>query len=80
MIQQPSVGRIVHYQPQDHLEERDGQPFAAIVTAVCSDDGQAVRLKILTPDGREDFIPEYGPIYVYAEVPTPGHWSWPPRV
>jgi hypothetical protein len=90
MSQQPSVGRIVHYQSYgtpggEYLPE----PRAAIVTETtpdhtcpseCAeqDPGEehpaVASLAVLNPTGM--FFKEDVP---YAETPTPGHWNWPPR-
>lgn len=85
----PTVGRIVHYQSHgtpggEYLAEAR----AAIVTAVhpcpagsrglCADDycgGDTVSLAVLNPSGL--FFDQAVP---YADTPTPGHWTWPPRV
>lgn len=84
--QKPSVGRIVHYQPFEIMPEhydrapaRTGQPWPAVVTEV-HDDG-AVGLHLLCPAGQvEEPVSESHPHrYWFAEHPTPGHWSWPPR-
>jgi hypothetical protein len=69
---QPSIGRIVHYHSYgtpagEYLPE----PRAAIVTAV----EPTVALCVLNPTGM--FFNVDVP---FAEEPTPGHWSWPPRV
>ncbi|MDJ0321839.1 hypothetical protein [Pseudarthrobacter sp. PS3-L1] len=64
MSQKPSVGRIVH------LTGADGNPIAAIVTAVM-------------PNGAikaHPFIPNENDI-TWDECQEPGQagWSWPPR-
>jgi hypothetical protein len=70
----PSIGRIVHMTSRGSA---DGQfppaPRAAVITAV-HDEGR-VDLCVLNPTGL--FFDLGVP---YAEEPTPGHWSWPPRV
>jgi len=71
MSQTPSIGRIVHFQ---HPAQAGG-PIAAIITSVLEDD-----VVLLTA-----FMPSQLPGYVvkpvpFAETPTPGHWSWPPRI
>ena len=82
MSQQPSVGRIVHYQSYgtpggEYLPE----PRAAIVTAVkeVKRSGGApsiyhASLAVLNPTGM--FFNEN---IWYSEDPKPGHWNWPPR-
>lgn len=85
--QNPSVGRVVHYLPrpipQEDLDRgawhRSGQPWPAIITEV-HDDGR-VRLDLITPFGQiEERLDENNPgLYWFAEFPTPGYWSWPPR-
>ena len=75
----PSVGRIVHYQSYgtpggEYLPE----PRAAVITQVsglATASGAYVGLAVLNPTGL--FFCEQVP---YADVPTPGHWNWPPRV
>ncbi|RPE27297.1 hypothetical protein [Kitasatospora cineracea] len=98
-MQQPTVGRIVHYHSHgspvlpDGTQRYASQPRAAIITAVSAhypgtsahpgdpgvpNDGstypQLVSLAVLNPTGLffDDRVP-------YAEEPTPGCWSWPPR-
>lgn len=76
MSQQPTVGRIVHYWPD---QDAHHAPWAAIITGLWNSDEGTVRLHIFTPHGdAEDPIPEDG-AYPYAETPTAGHWNWPPR-
>lgn len=78
----PSIGRIVHY----HSWGSPGgkykpEPRAAIVTAVPAaadgspGDGSVLSLMICNPTGV--FFDVAVPV---AAVPTPGHWTWPPRV
>ncbi|QFG09387.1 hypothetical protein I5H08_gp004 [Mycobacterium phage Yuna] len=74
-MQQPSVGRIVHYQSYgtpggEYLPE----PRAAVVTAVLDDFPGDVSLCVLNPSGL--FFNER---VEFAEAPTPGCWNWPPR-
>lgn len=80
--QQPSIGRIVHYQSYgtpggEYLPE----PRAAIVTEVqpanVFDPPEVpnVALCVLNPTGI--FFSFAVP---FSEDPKPGHWSWPPRV
>lgn len=84
MSQQPSIGRVVHYQPQPDPSygenRRTGQPWPAMITEIR--ESGFVRLKIFTPtDQQEDELdPRHPGMYPYSETPAPGHWSWPPRV
>lgn len=72
----PSVGRIVHMTSRGSA---DGQfppaARAAVITEVLDADAGRVHLCVLNPTGvfHDLDVP-------YAEEPTPGHWSWPPRV
>ncbi|WP_306357439.1 MULTISPECIES: hypothetical protein [unclassified Nocardia] len=78
----PTVGRIVHYQTYGTPGgEHPPETLAAIVTkakgcdATLGRDGcPHVSLHVLYGNGTSDKadVP-------YAEEPTPGHWSWPPR-
>lgn len=80
MTQTPSIGRVVHYHSYgtpggEYLPE----PRAAIVTAIElvaeNPDAYTASLCVLNPTGmffKEDVE--------FTETPTPGHWSWPPRV
>lgn len=82
MTQTPTVGRIVHYQSfgtpgGEYLPE----PRAAVVTCIYPEPPELadpsllyVGLAVLNPTGM--FFNQLVP---YAEVPTPGHWNWPPR-
>lgn len=71
-----NVGRIVHYWP---TQQGHHAPWAAIITGLWNIEERTVRLHIFAPYGcAEDPIPEDG-AYPYAETPTAGHWSWPPR-
>lgn len=73
MEQKPTVGRIVHYQP-----DSGDKPWAAIVTEVC--EGNNVGLMVCSPfnslNGWPTHLEEGFP---FSETPKPGHWSWPPR-
>jgi hypothetical protein len=82
----PTVGRIVHYTP-----ERPGAfpgPRAALVVFVADitqssrdpeEDGMPlVNLKVFHPD--VDAIGSLNLGVRFSKVPTPGYWSWPPRV
>lgn len=68
MSQQPSVGRIVHYQ-SIHSPE----PLAAIITAVLEDDH--VHLAVFQRTG----IHDPRPCVPFSETPEEMHWNWPPR-
>jgi len=84
--QQPTIGRIVHYQSYgtpggEFLPE----PRAAVITAIHRSDVDStdahevitvtVDAAVLNPTGL--FFAVGLP---FAETPTPGHWNWPPRV
>jgi hypothetical protein len=76
----PTVGRTVHYQSYGSPGgEYKSLPRAAIITQTQAENPllseTIVGLAILNPTGM--YFNEKTP---YAEVPTPGHWSWPPRV
>lgn len=87
MSQQPSIGRVVHYQSYGTPKgEYLPEPRAAIITEVpellsegpnTGPDGyvKSVGLCVLNPTGQ--FFNRDVP---YADEPTPGHWNWPPRV
>ncbi len=64
-----TAGRIVHY--QDELLPLD--PSVALVVTVSS---ASVGLQVFGGDGSIDYVTDVP----YAEVPTNGHWNWPPRV
>lgn len=78
-----SIGRIVHYHSYGTPGgEYKPEPRAAVVTSIpesipahWAHREQPVSLCILNPTGM--FFNE---LVAYAETPTPGHWSWPPRV
>lgn len=78
----PSIGRIVHYHSYGTPGgEYQPEPRAAIVTAVpprsdgSPGDGSVLSLAVLNPTGM--FFNTAVPV---AAAPTPGHWTWPPRV
>ena len=77
MEQKPSVARIVHYQSYGTPKgEYKSEPIAAVITTVKEyDENKKVGLAILNPTGMF-----FNPSVPFAEVPTPGHWNWPPRV
>jgi len=69
----PSVGRIVHYQSHGSPGgEYQPKPCAAIITEVLYEN--RVRLCVFSTQGL------HFPEVPYSKKPTPGHWSWPPRV
>jgi len=76
MPDQPSIGRIVHYQ---NYGTPNGEylpaPRAAIITAIADEAEQIVALAVMNPTGV--FFPVAVP---HADEPTPGHWNWPPRI
>ncbi|MGI5216253.1 hypothetical protein [Nocardia sp. CA-290969] len=74
-MQKPSISRDVHYQTYGTPGgEFLPAPTAAKITHV-HEDGSTVDLFVMYRDGTSNKakIP-------FAEVPTPGHWNWPPRV
>lgn len=68
----PTVGRAVHYQPAPMAGPF---PYAATVTAVAPD-GEHVSLAVLDPNNA---CLRFLSVVPFAEAPTPGCWSWPPR-
>jgi hypothetical protein len=72
MSQNPTVGRIVHYQAYGTPGgEFKSVPRAAVIAEVFSDEDVAVC--VLNPQGI------YFNRVTYSEEPKPGYWSWPPR-
>lgn len=77
MTQKPSVGRIVHY----HSYGTPGGEYkstarAAIVTATYPEnEPDYVDICVLNPEGMF-----FNRAVKFSEEPTPGCWSWPPRV
>jgi len=84
-MQQPSVGRVVHYRARTR-----GYVLAAIVTATKSsldpegvargdvpalEEDTAVHLEVLTPGAQERYQE-----FNVALGDGPGQWSWPARV
>lgn len=78
-MQQPSIGRVVHYQSYGTPGgEYPSVPRAAIITDIVETEGvvaPVVSLAVLNPTGLF-----FDRLVMYSETPTPGHWSWPPRV
>ena len=74
--QAPSVGSVVHYQSYGTLGgEYTAEARAAIVTQIGDGElGDVVGLAVINPTGMF-----FTPNVPFAEEPTPGHWSWPPR-
>jgi hypothetical protein len=74
--QKPSIGRIVHYlRPVSLGHVQRESPVPAVITKTETDDATC-HLYIMS-----DLFGCYFELSVpYAESPTPGHWSWPPRV
>ncbi|QAU06236.1 hypothetical protein SEA_RICKMORE_1 [Gordonia phage Rickmore] len=71
--QEPTIGRIVHYQSYGTPNgEFLPEPRPAIITEV--KENGVVSATVFQPQGM------YFNDLPFAEVPTPGHWNWPPRV
>lgn len=70
-MQEPTVGRIVHYHHQ--FTPIDVTPLAAIVTAVTSA-GRAWLVVFLPAGGTMDKIN-----VEFSSEPKANYWSWPPR-
>jgi hypothetical protein len=75
MMQVPSIGRVVHYQRYGSPGgEHKAEPSPAVITQILDPLNGDVMLFVMNPNGL------YFNKTPYAEEPTPGHWSWPPRV
>lgn len=73
----PTVGRAVHYQSYGTPGgEYKPLPRAATVTEV-DEDGETVGLCIMNPTGL--FFTQHVK-HAPDDKPTPGCWTWPPRV
>lgn len=73
-MQQPSIGRIVHYQSFGTPKgEYDSLARAAVITEVGPNN--VVGLCVLNPTGQ--FFNRDVP---FSEEPKAGHWNWPPFV
>ena len=71
--QNPSIGRIVHYQRHGSPDgTHKPEPSPAIITKVHANG--TCSLTVFNPTGM------YFNETPYSEEPAPGHWSWPPRV
>lgn len=84
IVQKPAVGRIVHYTSASFgTDYPEGITHAAIVIGLASDGNPY--LEVLrsplgdAPCNWDSYGPDGGGI-PFAETPTPGHWSWPPRI
>jgi hypothetical protein len=66
----PSVGRIVHYYPED-----DSKPMAAIVNQTSDVDLTVVGLTLFDPRG--DVRSKLN--VAFSESPKGSHWNWPPK-
>lgn len=82
MSQVPSIGRIVHYHSYGTPGgEFKPEPRAAIITRVGDADPVPehgvpyVDLAVLNPTGMF-----FNQDVKFSDEPTPGHWTWPPRV
>ena len=74
--QAPSLGRIVHYKSQGSMTGAfEAETYSAIISRLPEAGGEIVGLTVFQPIGVF-----YKGAVPYAETPTPGHWSWPPRV
>jgi len=80
----PTVGRIVHYEPEESQKFRSVGPIAAIVTSVMSNSKLGTvnlrafpdsALDTMTGDDRFTRLANVP----YSELAKPGHWSYPPR-
>lgn len=72
--QQPSVGRIVHYQTfGTPLGEHPSEPIAALITAV--HDPECVDLCAFYPNGLS-----FKQRVFRSSGPAAGCWNWPPSV
>jgi len=76
MSQQPSVGRIVHYQAYGTPGgEFQSKPRAAVITEV-HDDGEPGEVSVCVFNPSGIFFNRVK----FSEDPKPGCWNWPPRV
>jgi hypothetical protein len=75
-MSKPSVIRCVHYYPASRHPDPAliGPPQAAIITGVHNE--TCVDLFLMPPACQG----EPATSVEFSETPTPGHWTWPPRV
>lgn len=84
MLQKPSVGRVVHYTPSQHIEPNKKQPFPAIITHV-HDDG-TVNLDVFkdahypNAAGAQPHVPHRGTPETGGAREHGPFWDWPPFV
>lgn len=70
--QQPTIGRVVHYQRYGSPGgEHKAEPSAAVITQI-HEDGDC-QLFVMNPNG------VYFNKTPFSQNPKPGHWSWPPK-
>jgi hypothetical protein len=80
-VQQPTIGRIVHY--TSHTAQGDMKQSAAIVTGVTDDDDlgtpglKRITLTVFEAGAGTPWLVDF---IEYSEAPRNGYWSWPPRV
>lgn len=79
--QQPSIGRIVHYQAHGSPNgQHKSEPRAAVITGLIKDPGGTVEndvvdLFVMNPHGLF-----FNAACQYDADAGPGTWRWPPRV
>lgn len=72
-MQQPSIGRIVHYQRHGSPNgQHKAEPSPAIITKVL--ENNKCQLFVMNPNGL------YFDTCEFSEEPQPGCWNWPPKV
>ena len=76
----PTIGRIVHYyptasdHPQDFLNQKLGEPIAAVIVKVWTE--ECVNLRLISDSDSTAWITSI----CYDEAHSEMSWSWPPRV